>query len=78
MLLDFRDADVLTGSWISAMLVQLMHWGGSPEVELFFVLLNLDPELLDELRYVAGNANIARSSSQTARCRRREHSWSGT
>ena len=58
--LEFRGADVLTGSWISAMLVQLLRWGGSPEVELFFVVCNLeDPELLDELRYVAGNAHVA-------------------
>lgn len=55
--LDFSGADVLTGSWISAMLLQLMRWGGSPEVELSFVLAGLTPEHLEELRYVSGHAH---------------------
>lgn len=58
VLLDFSGADVLTGSWISAMLLQLMRWGGSPEVELFFVLVGLTPEHIEELRYVSGHARV--------------------
>ena len=56
--LDFRGADVLTGSWISAMLIQLIRWGATPEVELFFVVCNLNPELVDELDYVAEKAHV--------------------
>lgn len=54
--LDFTGTDVLTGSWISAMLLQLVRWGGSPDIELFFVLQGLAPEHLEELRYVSSHA----------------------
>ncbi len=57
VLLDFSGVDVLTGSWISAMLLQLVRWGGTPEIELFFVLVGLTAEHLEELRYVSGHAH---------------------
>ncbi len=69
--LDFAGADVLTGSWISAMLLQLMRWGGSPEIELFFVLVGLAPEHVEELRYVSGHAHavflVATDEESTSR-----------
>jgi hypothetical protein len=57
--LDFSGAEVLTGSWISAALIQLLRWGADPGIELFFVLCNIpDTDLVDELRYVANHARV--------------------
>lgn len=55
--LDFSGAEVLTGSWISAMLIQLLRWAAEAQIDLFFVLCNLnDTDFIDELRYVANHA----------------------
>jgi hypothetical protein len=57
--LDFGGAEVLTGSWISAMLIQLLRWAANPEIELFFVLCNIqDNDFIDELGYVANHARV--------------------
>jgi hypothetical protein len=58
--LDFTGADVLTGSWISAALIQLHRWAANPEIELFIVLCNIPhSDFTDELRYVANHARVA-------------------
>jgi hypothetical protein len=58
--LDFTEVEVITGSWISAMLIQLLRWAANPEIELFVVLCNItDPDFIDELRYVGNHARVA-------------------
>lgn len=57
--LDFDGVEVLTGSWISAMLIQLLRWAATPAIELYVVLGNIgEKDLLDELRYVATHAHV--------------------
>lgn len=58
--LDFTGAEVLTGSWISAALIQLLRWAANPDIDLFIILCNIpNSDLTDELRYVANHARIA-------------------
>lgn len=51
--LDFKGVDVVTGSWISAMLVPLYRRAAEPEIDLFPVLCNASGDWLDDLTLLA-------------------------
>lgn len=53
VLLNFKDVDVVTGSWISAMLVPFYRRAADPNIDLFPVLCNAHQDWLDDLSLVA-------------------------
>ncbi len=52
-ILDFQKVDYVTGSWLNAMLVPLVHWAGEGGVDLFPLLTNISDAWLDDLGLVA-------------------------
>ena len=52
-LLDFKGINVVTGSWINAMLVPLYRRVAEPEIDLFPILCNTSEEWLDDLSLIA-------------------------
>lgn len=52
-LLDFSGVEIVTGSWINEALVPLLRWAADERNDIFPVLLNFDPNWLDELQIVA-------------------------
>lgn len=53
VLLDFAEAEIVTGSWINEALVPLLRWAADERNDLFPILLNFDSKWLDELQMVA-------------------------
>jgi len=53
VLLDFRGVDLVTGSWINAMIVPLFRWACAGQTDLFPVLANVREDWRDELELVA-------------------------
>ncbi|MBI3468896.1 MAG: hypothetical protein HY000_38315 [Planctomycetes bacterium] len=53
VLLDFKGVDVVTGSWISAMIVPLYRRAADPDIDLFPVLCNASADWLDDLALLA-------------------------
>ena len=53
ILLNFDGVDVVTGSWINAMLVPLYRRAADPEIDLFPVLCNVQGDWLDDLALLA-------------------------
>jgi len=53
VVLDFRDVELLSGSWANAMLVPLYRLVAEDQVDLFPVLANIGPACLDDLLLVA-------------------------
>lgn len=52
VLLDFGEADVVTGSWINEALVPLFEWASHQRNDVFPVIVNFDDDWLDELSLV--------------------------
>ncbi|MFL5329180.1 MAG: hypothetical protein ACJ8C4_09705 [Gemmataceae bacterium] len=52
-LLDFAGVEIITGSWINEALVPLLRWAADERNDIFPVLVNFDPDWLDELQMVA-------------------------
>ncbi len=53
VLLNFEGVDVVTGSWINAMIVPLYRRMIEPDTDLFPVICNADGDWLDDLALVA-------------------------
>ena len=53
VLLDFGEAEMVTGSWINEALVPLFEWASHQRNDVFPVIVNFDKEWLDELNLVA-------------------------
>lgn len=53
VLLDFKGVDVVTGSWINAMIVPLHRRAAQPEIDLFPVLCNASDDWIDDLGLLA-------------------------
>lgn len=53
-LLDFHDVNLVTGSWINAVMVPLLRWAADKQNDLFPVVCNAQDTWLDDLRLVAG------------------------
>src|SRR6185295_18781000 len=53
VLLDFKGVDVVTGSWINAMLVPLYRRAAESEIDLFPIVCNADADWLDDLSLLA-------------------------
>jgi hypothetical protein len=54
ILLDFEGVEIVTASWISAMVVPLFRWAAGEQIDLFFVFGNsLGADWLDDLKLVA-------------------------
>jgi len=53
VLLDFKGIEVVTGSWINAMLVPLYRRVAEPEIDLFPILCNATEDWLDDLSLLA-------------------------
>jgi hypothetical protein len=53
VLLDFKGVDVVTGSWINAMIVPLYRRVGEPEIDLYPILCNTGNDWLDDLALLA-------------------------
>lgn len=53
VLLDFKEIGVVTGSWISAMIVPLYRRAAEPEIDFFPILCNANEEWLDDLSLLA-------------------------
>ena len=51
--LDFRDVDLVSGSWINAALVPLLTWAADERNDFYPVVCNAKDEFLDELTLVA-------------------------
>lgn len=49
----FTDIDLVTGSWLNAAFVPLVRWAADDRNDLFPVVCNADPEVLEELSLVA-------------------------
>lgn len=52
--LDFTDIDLVTGSWLNAAFVPLVRWAADDRNDLFPVVSNASPDVLEELSLVAG------------------------
>lgn len=52
VLLDFGDAEMVTGSWINEALVPLFEWASHQRNDVFPVIVNFDDDWLDELSLV--------------------------
>lgn len=50
---DFTDIDLVTGSWLNAAFVPLVRWAADDRNDLFPVVCNALPEVLEELSLVA-------------------------
>lgn len=53
VLLDFKGVNVVTGSWINAMIVPLHRRAAQPEIDLFPVLCNASEDWIDDLELLA-------------------------
>src|SRR6185295_674028 len=53
VMLDFQGVEVVTGSWLNAMIVPLYRWAADEQIDLFPVLCNPRHDWLDDLRLVA-------------------------
>ena len=53
VLLDFSGVDLVTGSWINAMLVPFLRWAAEESNDLYPVICNARKEWLEELQLVA-------------------------
>ena len=49
---DFDGVDVITGSWLNAMLVPFYRWTSNEQIELFPFLCHVTDDWLDELKLV--------------------------
>lgn len=54
VLLDFGGVELVTGSWINAVIVPLFRWAAEEQNDLFPVLSNAEETWLDDLALVAG------------------------
>lgn len=52
VLLDFREAEMVTGSWINEALVPLFEWASQKRNDIFPVIVNFNRDWLDELGLV--------------------------
>jgi hypothetical protein len=52
VLLDFGDAEMVTGSWINEALVPLFEWASQQRNDIFPVIVNFNEDWLDELSLV--------------------------
>ncbi len=53
VLLDFNDVELVTGSWVNAMIVPLFRWVSDEQIDLFPVFSRADDDWLDDLQLVA-------------------------
>jgi hypothetical protein len=53
VLLDFSGVELVTGSWINAVLVPFLRWAGEEGNDLYPVICNTRKEWLEELQLVA-------------------------
>ncbi len=51
--LDFTDIDLVTGSWLNAAFVPLVRWAADARNDLFPLVCNARPDVLEELALVA-------------------------
>jgi len=52
--LDFKDVEIVTGSWVNAVFAPFFHWAGDDQIDLFPVICNLaDKHWVDEFALVA-------------------------
>ena len=49
--LDFASVDLVTGSWVNAMLVPFLRWAADERNDLFPVICNAQEGWLDDLRW---------------------------
>ena len=54
VLLDFSGVELVTGSWINAMLVPLLRWVADERTDFYPIICNARKEWLEELQLVAG------------------------
>ena len=54
VVLDFDRVEIVTGSWVNAMIVPLFRWACDEQTDLYPVLSNVSNGWLDELELVAG------------------------
>lgn len=52
ILLDFIDAEMVTGSWINEALVPLFEWASQQRNDVFPIIVNFDKDWIDELSLV--------------------------
>ena len=53
IVLDFTGVELVTGSWVNAMIVPLFRWVADEQNDLFPVLCNFQDDWLDDLQLVA-------------------------
>lgn len=53
VLLNFKGVNVVTGSWINAMIVPLFRRVGEPEIDLYPILCNIETDWVDDLALLA-------------------------
>jgi hypothetical protein len=53
VLLDFSGVELVTGSWINAMLVPFLRWAANERIDFYPVICNARKQWLEELQLVA-------------------------